>query len=183
MRESTWVDRVRIGSGGRAEPFRLVAHWTSANVLYNCRRSFALAMSRSPRRLATLILLLAVPLRVYAAAAMVFCSPGTPTAGAESFTPAHHGVAASTEGDHVWAERPGPVHEESAADSQHPADAGSFHDHFSCGGCCSTGMIAASGFDWKPQVFAPPAISPFVATAVPSTVPQRLERPPRVVLA
>lgn len=161
----------------------MVAHWTSANVLYNCRRSFALAMSRSLRRLATLILLLAVPLRVYAAAAMVFCSPGAPMAGAEAFTPAHHGVAASTGGHHAWTEHSGSAHEESAADSQHPADAGSFHVHLACAGCCCAGMIATSGFDWKPQVFSPPAISPFVATAVPSTVPQRLERPPRVVLA
>lgn len=142
-------------------------------------------MSRSLRRLATFILLLTVPLRVYAAAAMVLCSPGVELAGAESLIPAHHGVAASGHVDHASAGHLVAAHEDSAADSHRHADlkAGSFHDHFACAGCCCAGMIATSGFDWKPQAFATPAISPFIATAVPTTVPQRLERPPRVVLA
>ncbi len=139
-------------------------------------------MSRSLRRLATFILLLTVPLRVYAAAAMVFCSPGIDAAGSESLAPAHHAAPAASHVAHA------PVghsaHDHSAANSHHPEpDAASFHDHFSCAGCCCAGMIAAASFDWKPQAFPTPAIASFIAYAVPSTVPHRLERPPRTIFA
>ncbi len=140
-------------------------------------------MSRSLRRLATFILLLTVPLRIYAAAAMVFCSPASDLAGAESLASAHRHEARA--GAHVHqAAVAHAAHESAAADA--PAgnpDAASFHDHFSCGGCCCAGMIATASFDWKPQAFPTPAISSFIANAVPSTVPHRLERPPRTIFA
>lgn len=129
------------------------------------------------RRLATFLLLLAVPLRVYAAVAMTFC-------GAPSQVPHEMQMEAaamhaqmhdrdSTEGSAVSVEH----HENHDARSEH------VQDHGSCAACCCAGMIATAHYDWKPQSFATPATPGFVAIAVPPTVPHRLERPPRDVLA
>ena len=141
-------------------------------------------MSFSLRRVATFILLLTVPLRVYAAAAMVFCNPGNGLA-VEAGIPAHHATQASVHGHRANTEYFHSVQEDSAADSHHQADSdgASLDDHFLCGGCCCTGMIATVAFDWKPQAFPTPAMPSFIATTVPSTVPQRLDRPPRAILA
>ena len=88
---------------------------------------------------------------------------------------AHHGGAETL---HV-------VQEDASATSPHHAgaDGASFDDHFSCAGCCCAGMIATATFDWKPQAFLTPAMPSFIAATVPGTVPQRLERPPRMVFA
>lgn len=142
------------------------------------------SMPISLRRLAAFILLLTVPLRVYAAAAMVFCGPGSDPEAVQSVTPMHHETHASTHGHHIDIEHFLAVHEASTVESHHlaGADAASFDDHLSCGGCCCSGMIATANVDWKPQMFSTPTMPVFVAIAVPSTVPQRLERPPRSVL-
>jgi len=129
------------------------------------------------RRFATILLLLAVPLRVYAAVAMMFC-------GAPSQVPhelqmggaAMHGQMhdhRNTDDSMESVEH----HEDHDARSEH------VQDHGSCAACCCAGMIATAHYDWKPQSFATPATPGFVAIAVPPTVPHRLERPPRVFLA
>lgn len=136
-----------------------------------------------PRRLATLILLLAIPLRLYAAVAMMFCGPVGD--GMEVTSPAHHELHASAHGHHAVAAHVLSIHEPAAAHSHHSVDpdTASFHDHFSCAGCSCAGMIATASFDWKPQAFPTPAIFSLIATAVPGTVPHRLERPPRTIFA
>ena len=139
-------------------------------------------MSLRLRRFATLILLLTVPLRVYAAAAMVLCGPAAGVADVESLSHAHHHEAAHAHragNAHVPA-----VHESAATDSHWVGPNGvSFHDDVFCAGCCCAAMIATASFDWKPQAFPTPEISLFVVHAVPSTVPHRLERPPRTIFA
>ena len=167
------------------EPFRIERFNDCASASAYCTAVSLSSMSRTLRRLATFILLLTVPLRVYAAAVMVFCSPGSGPAAVESIVPAHHQMHASTHGHHADAEHFPSVHEASVAES-HPQvgpDAAPFDDHSSCAGCSCSGMIATAAFDWNPQTFPTPAISSFIATAVPSTVPRRLERPPRTILA
>jgi hypothetical protein len=142
-------------------------------------------MSSSLRRLATFILLLTVPLRVYAAAAMMFCGPANDVAQVESLAPAHHHEAkALTRAHEAAIALVLSVHESAATDSHSGnPDTHSFHDHASRAACCCAGMIAVASFDWKPQAFTTPAISSFIATTVPNTVPHRLERPPRTIFA
>ena len=147
-------------------------------------------MSRFLRRFATLLLLLTVPLRVYAAAAMVFCGPEDELPDVESTVSIHHHLPATMVHGHVDGlfddGAAGALQAlQSSSDSHHTNahDAVPAHDHFSCAACCCAGMISTAGLGWKPQSFPTPATPSFVAIAVPSTVPQRLDRPPKAVLA
>lgn len=147
------------------------------------------------RRLATFLLLLAVPLRVYAAVAMVFCGGLGETQHDIESVSALMQVQTSEvvrSQRHERGEESGSVmHDESdrdhadadPGDHRHGAGPDGAHQQVSCSACCCTGMIATAQYDWKPQSFATPATPSFVAIAVPHAVPQRLERPPRTILA
>ena len=140
-------------------------------------------MSIFARRIATFILLLTVPLRVYAAVAMMFC--GVPSGGTafESTVAAPHELQLAHLAHQQAMSHLLPDHDHAISDLRVPGgtDAASLHHPVSCTECCCAGMIATASFDWKPQVFPAPAISSSIAAAAPSTVPHRLERPPRAI--
>lgn len=126
------------------------------------------------RRWSTFLLLLAIPLRVYAAAAMMFCGqPGEATPPPQ--TSMHEQMQSHSD----------PVGGMAHAEHHQGHGTGSAHgqDHGSCSACCCAGMIATATHDWQAQPFARPAPPRFVAMVVPPTVPRRLERPPRIFLA
>ncbi len=130
----------------------------------------------------TLLLLLVVPLRVYAAVAMVFCGQTSDEMhdiqAPAAVIQAHASMAMTVQAhDH---QDGGPMDHDRHHD--HAASGADVHEHLSCGGCCCAGMIATAQYDWKPQSFAAPATPPFVSIAVPRTVAHRLERPPRDAL-
>ena len=116
------------------------------------------------RRVATLLLLLAVPLRVYAATAMLFCGPVD--------------VAAEPTVAVMQMDAGQPMDHGHHGDASDPV-----LDHQSCASCCCTGMIATARFAWRPPSFAAPTTPEFAAGTVPPPIPHRLERPPRDVVA
>ena len=134
------------------------------------------------RRFATLLLLFAIPLRVYAAVAMMFCGQ----TGAGMHDPHIAAPQIQEQSSLTLAET---IHDHSGDGSMehghhhdHAGD-GASHQHLSCAACCCAGMIATAQYAWKPRPFARPATPSFISSVVPHTVPHRLERPPRAIFA
>lgn len=127
-------------------------------------------MTRRTRFFVTLIVALALPLRVYAAAMMLFCAPGhvPGTPDLVHATHAHHAPAGDSGGDEV--------HDTGGAQASHDA-----HDT-TCSACSSVALIASGSSEFAFLPFATPAAPPFVRVALPSFVPNGLDRPPRHVL-
>lgn len=143
-------------------------------------------MNSRTRALIALVLTLALPLRVYAAVAMEFC------------TPASHGVmqavAYSDESvvdhsDHASHAATTASAEEASPAGVHPDDlsgVGSAHaapHSGACASCCCAALIAAAPlrFDLRPSL--PPEAPPFTHNAIASFVPDGLDRPPQPFLA
>ena len=129
-------------------------------------------MTRRTRFFVTLIVALALPLRVYAAAVMLFCAPGHAYGATDHVHATHHAVSMHD-------------HHANAGDQTHEpgyAEASPHAHDTTCSACCSVALIASGSSEFAFLPFAPPAAPPFARVALPSFVPDGRYRPPRDVL-
>ena len=137
-------------------------------------------MTRRTRFFVTLIVALALPLRVYAAAVMLFCAPGHAASATDLLHATHAAVThdASMHAHHAPAGDSGgnEVHDTGGAQASHDA-----HDT-TCSACSSVALIASGSSEFAFLPFATPAAPPFAHVALHSFVADGRYRPPRHVL-
>ena len=141
-------------------------------------------MNSKTRALIALVLTLALPLRVYAAVAMEFCttdSHAVERVAAPSLHASDHAAravpGASAEDHRHAASRPDHNGGDEAAHAAQTPHSGT------CLSCCCAALIAAAPpqFDLLPS--PPPLAPPFTGIAIASFVPDGLDRPPQTLLA
>jgi hypothetical protein len=104
-----------------------------------------------------LVLLVAVPLRVFAA-----------IGGCESSSPDRPAMHAM---------------DDSHRSMPQPMDHGTGGEHGTCSVCCCAAVIASGDFRWPARPEPRVAQPSLVPVAIPAVIPDRLERPPRTFFA
>lgn len=143
-------------------------------------------MNSRTRALIALVLTLALPLRVYAAVAMEFC---TPTSHGVMHAVAHSDESVVGDSDHTAHGAAAASAEEASPAGAHPDDLsglGSAHaapHSGACASCCCAALIAAAPLQFNLHPSLPPEAPPFTRNAIASFVSDGLDRPPQSFLA